>query len=305
MRDPALDEAKKKQGPPPDPPLTVSPSMSDADLLKAPTGSQVAEGAALIQRGDWAKAKAVLSARVEKLDASGRMDDAVAARALLARACDKLKDTACVAEQSAKVVALWKLPDWEPRLTTGARDEGEKSRRLERAVTAMGETLFLAAEQKRAEADAITFPAYSGPGDREDVLKFVNGPIKTWVQKKRPAVETVDGAYLTVLHIPHGTPAHWAIAAAERAGTTWMRFVREFRSPPVPNEWKGEGKVPGAGDLTYAEIRGEFIKALAEASEPQRLRARRFFTVCRDIGAKHGIADEHTRACEAALAATP
>jgi hypothetical protein len=215
-----------------------------------------------------------------------------------------LKDGPCVAEQSDKAAALWRLPDCYARLISGASDDAERSRRLERAVTATGEALFLAAELKRAAAEAIAFPVYKGPGTREDVMAFINGGVLDWLNKKRPAIVAAEGAYVAVLQISPATPVHEAVAAAERVGTMWDHFVREFRSAPMPTEWKGTGVVPGTTDVTYEELRAEYAKTLAESSEPQRRRSRQFFTLCRDLGAKNSIADEHTRACEAALAST-
>ena len=289
---------------PPAPPLP-SPPAPPYEILRPPPGSPLDQAAAQAERGEWAPARKTLAARMPALDAGARLDDAMAGHALLGRACDMLKDAACAAEHYGKVVALWSAPDAEQKLGAGAGDDAERSRRTTRAVTAAGEALFFAAERKRAAADAIVFPVYAGSGSREDVLAFVKREVAVWVKRKRPAIEEAEHAYLAVLKLRPSSPPRWTLAAMERTGRMWADFVREFRATPTPAEWKGAGPVPGAGGLTYEQLRAEYMKGISEASEPQQERARNTFRVCRDWGIKHAIADEHTRVCEAWLTANP
>src|SRR5690606_23554233 len=108
-------------------------------------------------------------------------------------------------------------------------DEGQKLRRLARALTAVGEALFYFAEEKRVAAEAIKFPAYKGPGTRDAVLKHINGPVADWMTKKMPAIEAAEQEYLKIVELQPAPPPRWVIAAGSQVGTLWGNFVRDFR----------------------------------------------------------------------------
>ena len=90
-----------------------------------------------------------------------------------------------------------------------------------------------------------------------------------------------------------GTP----IMVCARVGQMWGKFVAEFRAAPIPSEWKQNGPSNIEG-LTWEEIRGEYYRAIDEASEPQRQRAKAAYNACLDYSVKFQHFDDNSRACE-------
>jgi hypothetical protein len=78
----------------------------------------------------------------------------------------------------------------------------------------------------------------------------------------------------------------------------WSRFVAEFRTAPIPKEWKQNGPVPGVPDLTWEELRYRYYEELDKASEPQKQRAKAAYQRCLATSVKYQHFDEHSRACE-------
>ena len=97
--------------------------------------------------------------------------------------------------------------------------------------------------------------------------------------------------------LPPPSP-RWAIAAAERVGSLWSNFVREFRTMPIPIEWKPPPGtlIPGT-DLTYEELKGEYFNILDSPSEGQKQQAKHAYKYCVDLSVKERIVNEHTDAC--------
>src|SRR5262249_12819860 len=151
-----------------------------------------------------------------------------------------------------------------------------------KVLTAVGEAQFFFAEQKRKDADKIRFPEYHGSGQRDEVLKHVKVKVTDWMKKKQAAIDTAEKEYLKVVQLEPAPPPRWVIASGSRVGQLWGKFVAEFRAAPIPNEWKGHGPVPGAGDLTYDELRGTYYASLDEASEPLKQKAKAAYKTCLD-----------------------
>jgi hypothetical protein len=160
----------------------------------------------------------------------------------------------------------------------------------------VGEALFFFAEQKRREVDRIRFPEYKGSGRRDDVLRHVKTKVADWIQKKRPAIEETEREYLKIKEL-RPAPPMWVIASGARVGQMWGKFVAEFRAAPIPKEWTQNGPSNIEG-LTWEEIRGEYYRAIDEASEPQRQRAKGAYQACLDYSVKFQHFDQNSRACE-------
>src|SRR5262249_36772038 len=144
------------------------------------------------------------------------------------------------AGEFARVRSLYRDPAAvAARLKTG--DADQELRRLGKVLNAVGEALHFAAFQKQKAVDALRFPEYKGSGRRDDVLAHINGKVTDWIKKKRPAIEEAEKAYKAVLDLQPQPPPRWVIAAGERAGHMWGKFVAEFRAAPIPKEWKQKG----------------------------------------------------------------
>jgi hypothetical protein len=206
----------------------------------------------------------------------------------------KLNTASSAVSEYNKVRGLWK----DPAAVVAKIQASGNERSLAKALTSVGEALFFFAEQQRKEVEKIKFPEYKGAGTREEVLKHINTKVKDWVSKKRPAIEAAEKEYKKVVDLQPAPPPRWVIAAGSRVGQMWGKFVAEFRAAPIPKEWKGHGPVPGAGDLTYDELRGEYFAKLDEASEPQKQTAKGAFKTCLDYSVKFQFFDEYSRTCE-------
>lgn len=290
--------------PPPPPPEAPAPDpLASADIADAPP-KELEAAATHVKKGDWRRARSEVQGTLKGLGANASLDIVLVGHALSGRACAMLKDSKCAEAEYGAVSGAWDAGAVK-RLASLGGDEAAQRRRLSRALAAVGEAVFFAAEQKRREADKLARPVYRGSGVREDVLKFVNTKIKDWVTAKRPAIEGVEKAYAKVVEIQPVPPPRWVIASAERVGAMWSGFVDEFRDTPVPKEWRGDGPVPGADGLTYKELREEYRGKIDEASAPQLEVARGAYRTCSEHAAKYRITDDRSRACDAWLAAHP
>lgn len=92
----------------------------------------------------------------------------------------------------------------------------------------------------------------------------------------------------------------WAIAASERVGKLWTSFRQESLRMPIPAAWKPPNPnalIPGS-DLTYAELKAEFICGMVEpAEEILKLEARAAYQTCLNLSVQHRIVNQHTDVC--------
>lgn len=255
-------------------------------------------GAHYIEKEDWENSRKRLSGAMAQIDKNATFDIQIQAHAMLARVFMKINNPSSATPEYNKVRGFWKDPQAAlKKLDSVGGGDDEKLRRVAKSLTAVGEALFFFAELKRKEVDKIKFPEYKGSGQREDVMKHINGKVMDWIKKKRPAIEGLADEYKQIVNLQPAPPPKWVIAAGSRVGQVWGRFVLEFRGAPIPKEWKGNGMVPGT-DLSYAELRGEYFAKLDEASEPQKQMAKSAFKTCLDYSIKYQYFDEFSRACE-------
>ncbi len=177
-------------------------------------------------------------------------------------------------------------------------DEPAKLQRMGRALNAAGEALFYVAEEKRLEADKEKAPEYKGAGKKEDVLKHINTKVATWMKTKRAKIEEAEKAYTAILSLQPVPPPRWVIDAGARVGQMWGKFTAEFRSTPVPKEWKQVGPIPAAPNMTWEDLKNAYYEAIDEASEPMKTRARAAFTSCQSMSRKFAYADDLSKSCD-------
>ncbi|MEJ7734483.1 MAG: hypothetical protein WKG00_35460 [Polyangiaceae bacterium] len=289
----------------------VTAAIDDAALFARAFGSRqpaqaahvaMAIGAHHLEREDWAEARRQLATAMPRIDRSATLDVQIQAHALLGRALARTGSTGPAAAEYERVRSMLREPvRVRERLDALGGEDGDKQRRLGKVLSALGEALFFAAEQKRRDVDAIRFPTYVGSGSRDDVLRHVNVQVAEWIKRKRPAIEALEKEYLAVLEVEPVPPA-WAIAAGARVGQMWGKFVAEFRAAPIPSEWKQNGMSPHG--VPWEEIRAQYYEALDKASEPQKLRAKSAYEGCLRFSVTYQHFDEHSRGCEGWLART-
>ncbi|MDI1450364.1 hypothetical protein [Polyangium sp. 6x1] len=286
-------------------------AMADVELYTKNYGAKQPEASArlavavadsLVDEEKWADARTWLGKWMAAVDKAGSLQDRIHAHTLLGRSLDKLDDKKGAAKEYEVVRAAWKDPEASTKqLAAMGGSDQEQMRRLGRSLTDVGEALFFFAEQKRAEVDAIRYPEYKGPASRDDVMKHINTKVVDWVKKKRPAIEEVEKAYGQVTALQPVAPPRWVVASAARVGQLWGKFVAEFRAAPIPKDWRGKGPVPGS-TMTYEELRKAYYEKLDEASEPQKLQAKKSFEVCVNYSTKYQYFDQYSRTCSVWLA---
>lgn len=255
-----------------------------------------AVGAHYAEQEQWEKAKVALSGSMGVIDKAAP-DVQVQAHATLGRVYTKLRNSDNLAKSEyGKVRGIWSdagAAEKRIRDSYATEDDGQKDRRLAKALNAVGEAFFYAAEEKRrAEVDPIKFPAYQGPGDKATVVKHIGTKVKDWYEKKRGAIQKVEPEYVKILELKPVPPPKWVIAAGSRAGLMWGDLVDDFRRAPIPEAWKKD-----------PEIRGAYFDALDAASEPFKVNnAKPALKKCLDLSVKYQYFDEFSRACEVWLA---
>jgi TolA-binding protein len=289
----------------------LTAALEDAALFARAFGAKqpaqaahvaMAIGAHHVEREDWAEARRQLAMAMPRIDRSAALDVQIQAHALLGRALARTGSAGPAAAEYERVRGMLRdTARVRERLDALGGDEVEKQRRLGKVLSALGEALFFAAEQKRRTVDAIRFPVYAGSGSRDDVLRHVNVRVAEWIQRKRPAIEALEKEYLAVLEVKPVPPA-WAIASGARVGQMWSKFVAEFRAAPIPNEWKQSGMSPHG--VTWEELRAAYYEALDKASEPQKQRAKAAYESCLRSSVTYQHFDQHSRVCEGWLART-
>lgn len=245
----------------------------------------------------WGKATTVLTTSIAMLD-RGPPDLTTRAHALLAHAYAKSSTPERAKPEYAKVRAVWNDPDAaENAIVRGWPNEerGKTDRRLARALNAVGEAMFAAAEDKRlAEVEPLKLPGFAGPHERAAVLAHIDKNVKPWFAKKKNAIERSEAEYLKLLGLRPVPPPLWVVAAAGVVGAIWGDFTDEMRHMPIPDAWRNNRALLRA-----------YYDALDALSEPiKAARAKPAMKKCVELAAKYQVSDRRADACAAWLAAS-
>jgi tetratricopeptide (TPR) repeat protein len=283
-------------------PAPASPPAPAPDLVDSPGDTRLDAAAHFIKDGQHQKARGELTKVLPDIDKTGRLDVKMAAHALLGRACGSLGDAKCAADHYKIVQAAWKDPAAAVKgLDAAGGDDKAKLERQRRALDAVGEALFHAAEEKRLATEKEKFPEYKGKGDKDSFTKHITTKVAAWVKARQARIEEADKAYSAVAQIQPLPPPRWVVASGARVGQMWGKFVAEFRAAPIPKDWTGTGPIAGT-NITKEEIRAAYYATLDEASAPQRERARAAYKTCQELALKFGVKDDYSKACDAWLA---
>ncbi|MBX3187521.1 MAG: hypothetical protein KF819_10925, partial [Labilithrix sp.] len=273
-----------------------------ADFAKAHGAAKPGQSAAIAyaigahyaEKDEWEKARAALTSAMRLVD-KAPLDLQLQAHATLGRALAKLNQRAQAQREYAKVGALWTdatAGEQKIRAAYPSEDVAQKDRRLGKAVSAVGEAFFFAAEERRlAEVEPLAFPEYKGPGDKASVKAHIETKVKDWYTKKMAAIRKVEPEYAKILDLKPAPPPRWVIAAGSRAGLMWGDFVDDFRRSPYPKAWKG------------TELEQVYVTGLDEASEPYKVaHAKPALRKCLELSAQYQFFDAFSRSCEVWLA---
>jgi TolA-binding protein len=251
-----------------------------------------AVGAHYAEKEDWEKTKTTLSGYMGVIDKAAP-DVQAQAHATLARAYTHLRNGEGNAKSEyAKVRGIWANSDDAAARIKAAypgEDDNQTFKRMAKALNAVGEAYFYAAEeQRKTKVDPVKFPEYKGPGDKDSVLKHIKTKVAEWYKKKSDAIKSVEPDYVKILELKPEPPPKWVIAAGSRSGLMWGDFVDDFRRAPIPEAWKKD-----------ADIRGTYYDALDGASQPFKdNNAKPALKKCLDLSVKYQYFDEFSRSCE-------
>lgn len=246
------------------------------------------------EKKDWPEVKRKLAgSAIGLIDKQATLDVQVQAHALLAKAYVEMKVGTTAAKEYRTVLGAWEDPKKATRAIESieGEDPATKQRRLGRALTSVGEALFFFAEKKREKVNAVKFPEYKGPGEKDAVLKHINVKVKDWITKKKPLIEDASGEYKKIVDLQPLPPPRWVIAAGARVGEMWATFVKEFRAAPIPDFMKKD-----------YELRTSYYGALDDASEPLKQIGKGAYKTCLDYSVQYQYFDEFSRECEKWLA---
>ncbi|MDB4933241.1 MAG: hypothetical protein JWP87_213 [Labilithrix sp.] len=251
-------------------------------------------GAHYAEKEEWDRARGALTTSMSLIDRAAP-DVQLQAHATLGRAFARLNNAASARGEYAKVRRLWSDPAAAEAKIRGAypaEDDAQRDRRLGKALSAVGEAMFFAAEERRiAEVESLKFPEYRGPGDKASVKAHVDTKVKDWYLKKMAAIEKVERQYLEVLELKPTPPPKWVIAAGSRSGLMWGDFVDDFRRSPIPKAWRG------------TELEQVYTGEIDRVSEPYKTNhARPALKKCLDLSTKYQYFDAFSRSCEVWLA---
>ena len=264
-------------------------------------------GAHYAERGEWRSAERALNrTSMAQIDKNADLDVKIQAHALLGRVYAKQNRTSQADQEYGRVRSSWKNPAaMVKKLEDIGGSRAAKDRRIGKTLTAVGEALYHFADKKRQKAESYKFPEYKGSGDRKEVQKFIGTKVKDWMEKKRPAIEEAEKAYLEILKLKPAPPPMWVIKAGAAVGNMWGNFVAEFRAAPYPKEWDkpgespfGDPNDPSAPPLLWSEIRAQYLASLDAASEGQKQRAKGAYKKCLDYSVTFQYFDEDSRTCE-------
>jgi tetratricopeptide (TPR) repeat protein len=251
-------------------------------------------GAHYAEKEDWEKARGALTASMGLLDRAAP-DVQLQAHATLARCHARLNAANRARFEYAKVRHLWSDPTAavaKIRAAYPTEDEAQRERRVGKAIAAVGEALFFAAEERRiAEVETLAFPEYRGPGDKASVKAHVDTKVKDWYLKKMAAIRRVEPEYAKILELEPTPPPKWVIAAGSRSGLMWGDFVDDFRRAPIPKAWHG------------TELEQVYYGEIDRVSQPYKdEHAYPALKTCLQLSTKYQYFDSFSRSCEVWLA---
>ena len=251
-------------------------------------------GAHHAEKDDWEKARAALTGSMTIIDRAP-LDLQLQAHATLGRALSRLGNAHQARTEYGKVRALWSDPaaaEAKIKAAYAGDDDAQRERRVGKALFAVGEAFFFAAEERRlAEVETLKFPEYKGPGDKASVKAHIETKVKDWYLKKMAAIQKVEPEYAKILDLKPIAPPKWVIAAGSRAGLMWGDLVDDFRRSPIPKAWRG------------TELEQVYSTGIDVASEPYKVQhARPALKKCLDLSTKHQYFDAFSRSCEVWLA---
>lgn len=245
---------------------------------------------------DWVRTRTSIQGSMTLID-KAPLDLRTTAHVLLARALAHTpKGARASSSEYAAVRALWSDPQTATRTIEQAwsdESEHQRDRHLGKALVAVGEALFMAAEEHRLATVAhLSPPTFAGPKSEAAMKAHLDGRVAAWIAEKRAALAGAEREYLHVLAIAPVPPPEWVVASAAQVGLMWAAFADEIRLV-VPLSAQRSGK-----QLTPLGAAIEGVRR-----DVRRQHAAPALRKCLDLSVKFVFVSERSRACEAWLVA--
>lgn len=269
-------------------------AITDADLFSKQYGAKspartarVAFAVAMthLEREDLRGARRHLEGSMRQIDAHAAIDLQIRAHAALGRTLELLGDTPAAAAEHEKVRALYRDPFAVVQRLRDL-DESTQLRALGALLTAVGESLFFAAEQKRRAAEQLRRPAYAGASDDAGITAYFGHTLPEWLKARRQALDEAEQAYGQILRLQPASPPRWTVAAAARVAAMYAELSDEVRGAPAPKTGKSD-----------EALQRRWRRAAETFGEPLLQRAKGANRSCVDLSAKYAYQDSTSQAC--------
>jgi tetratricopeptide (TPR) repeat protein len=235
-----------------------------------------------LDKGRFAEARAAVSGAAPLFE-HAPLYVRIVARSVVADAYARSGDAARANAEYAKVVTLGEdNAQLERELSANG---GADTRRVAKALVALGDARFaLAEERRRVEVDSLAPPPPLGRGEAA-LVAYARTRLLDWVAKKRAAIEGVEHAYTKVLEVRPVPPPGAVVAAGASVGAMWADLAEALVPPPA---WAKNAKVAAA----YEALR----QPIEDGRAKQALRR------CVDYAAKFQVLDARAARCGERLA---
>jgi hypothetical protein len=156
----------------------------------------------------------------------------------------------------------------------------------EGVVDGVASALFFRAEQKRAAADALSPPRFTGAGTAAVFSQFVTTRIAEWAGKKQLLVQDAVASYKQIASTQPAPSRQWLTLATARTGQLFASYADQFKAIAVP-----------AAVANDAQARAAYDKAVQASLAPVIDAARSAFTTCAQRAKRFRIDTSDIRTC--------
>lgn len=244
------------------------------------------------EQGAIEKSRVAVTSRMELFD-HGPIDLRIRAHALAAKVAP-----ARAKEEWATVRQLWADPRTAEQRLRGTwlgEEDWRTDRRLAQVLNAVGDARMAEADEKRAaDVDVVRFPSFTGKSDQAGIEAFLANDVKSWLEKKRLAVEATEALYVKVLDVQPVPPPRAVIASGAAVGKMWASMAEDLRAGPAGAAWQSD-----------KNLRQLYLGAVAPLFQFARdTRAKPAMKKCIELSVKYQFTDAPVRECEAWLVKT-
>jgi tetratricopeptide (TPR) repeat protein len=259
-----------------------------------------AVAASHIEQEEWRRAGEVL-AKNERMLAAAPIDLRILthmakARVLLHGPKPELADTELAATRA--LYGKGDVIETEIARAYPDEDEGQRMKRLAKALTAVGDAMVMQADGERvARLSTLRAPAYSGPRTTDAIGRHVQTTVRAWMEQRRAAIESLEVRYHEVTEMRPIPPPKAVIASAGAVAKMWSDFADDI-ARTVPLDAFPARAQPRSTLPLRARVKALVDEVRAPIVQRQALPAAR---LCVKLSVMYQYTDERARECDAWL----